>query len=188
MRRRLRRGPEGPPRPVPHLSARGSHPVTLPRVARVDSGWMFSMEFAPPRAMGIMRSASKEDADRLNKAGTDVWAWLTTIDHAPKPEARKAAERAGYKSGLLALASHIAHGWIEAIGDESTSRRRAAGQTHGTSRTTGNTRLGSPESAETDFKCHERWPIHHLSLLWRLASPNATCGWCLPCVRFVGPR
>ena len=61
---------------------------------------------------------SKDEAQRLYKAGTDFWAWMTAVGHAPKHEARKAAERAGYISGLLAVASHIAHGWIKSVGDE----------------------------------------------------------------------
>ena len=61
---------------------------------------------------------SKDEAQRLYKAGTDFWAWMTATDRAPKHEARKAAERAGYKNGHLALISHKAHGWVGTEGDE----------------------------------------------------------------------
>ena len=74
----------------------------------------------------------KDEVQRLYKAGTDFWVWMTAADRAPKHEARRAAERAGYKSGLLALASHIAHGWIETVGDEVhiTEKGRRANARH----------------------------------------------------------
>ena len=75
---------------------------------------------------------SKDEAQRLYKAGTDFWAWMTAADRAPKHEAHKAAERAGYKSGLLAVASHIARGWIETVGNEvrMTEKGRRANARH----------------------------------------------------------